>query len=171
MAQLDGNDPVGGDDVVEIDETLIGGKARGKGQGNRRGTKSVVIGMVERGGDVVTKVVADTKRCSLLPEIVANVLPGATVHTDQLHSYHILGEIGFRHDRVNHAAGEHVSATGCHTQTIDSFWSQLKRGISGTHIHVSAKHLAKYLGEFEYRWNMRQVPHLMLDRLMFSFAR
>jgi transposase len=173
MAQLDGNDPVGGADagVVEIDETLIGGTARGKGRGNFRGTKSVVIGMVERGGDVVTKVVADAKRVSLLPEIVANVLPGSTIHTDQLHSYRILGELGFNHDRVNHAKGQHVSPTGCHTQTIDSFWAQLKRGINGTHIHVSAKHLAKYLGEFEYRWNMRAVPHLMLDRLMFSFQR
>jgi len=46
-----------------------------------------------------------------------------------------------------------------------------KRGIYGTHIHVSPKHLPKYLGEFEYLWNMRQVPHLMPDRLMFSFAR
>jgi hypothetical protein len=55
--------------------------------------------------------------------------------------------------------------------SIEGFWSMLKRGISGTHIHVSPKHLSKYLGEFEYRWNMRQVPHLMLDRLMHSFAR
>jgi transposase len=47
----------------------------------------------------------------------------------------------------------------------------LKRAINGTHIHVSGKHLSKYLGEFEYRWNMRAVPHLMLDRLMHSFAR
>jgi hypothetical protein len=47
----------------------------------------------------------------------------------------------------------------------------LQRGIAGTHIHVSAKHLPKYLGEFEYRWNMRTVPQLMLDRLMHSFAR
>ena len=46
----------------------------------------------------------------------------------------------------------------------------LKRGINGTHIHVSEKHLPKYLGEFEYRWNMRHVPHLMLDRLMHSFV-
>jgi hypothetical protein len=54
---------------------------------------------------------------------------------------------------------------------IEGFWANLKRGINGTHIHVSGKHLPKYLGEFEYRWNMRQVPHLMLDRLMHSFAR
>lgn len=55
--------------------------------------------------------------------------------------------------------------------TLEGFWNILKRGISGTHIHVSPKHLPKYLGEFEYRWNMRDVPHLMLDRLMYSFAR
>jgi hypothetical protein len=54
---------------------------------------------------------------------------------------------------------------------LEGFWSMLKRGINGTHIHVSSKHLPKYLGEFEYRWNMRHVPHLMLDRLMHSFAR
>ena len=54
---------------------------------------------------------------------------------------------------------------------IEGFWSMLKRVIAGTHTYVSAKHLPKYLGEFEYRWNMRAVPHLMLDRLMHSFAR
>ena len=61
--------------------------------------------------------------------------------------------------------------TGQSGLTIKGFWAQLKRGINGTHIQVSGKHLPEYLGEFEYRWNMRQVPHLMLDRLMVSFAR
>lgn len=83
----------------------------------------------------------------------------------------LMAEHGYRHSTCNHNAGEYVSATGAHVQTIEGFWAILKRGIVGTHIHVSQKHLAKYLGEFEYRWNMRQVPHLMLDRLMFSFAR
>jgi hypothetical protein len=55
--------------------------------------------------------------------------------------------------------------------SFEGFWAQLKRGINGTHIHVSGKHLPKYLGEFEYRWNMRTVPDLMLDRLLFSFVR
>lgn len=53
----------------------------------------------------------------------------------------------------------------------EGFWTQVKRGINGTHIQVSAKHLPKYLGELEHHWNMRQAPHLMLNRLMFSFAR
>ena len=54
---------------------------------------------------------------------------------------------------------------------LEGLWAQLKRGINGTHIHVSGKHLPKYLGEFEYRWNMRWTPQLMLDRLMQSFVR
>lgn len=171
MGEVDRNDPVGGDGIVEIDETLIGGKTRtGKG-GRHLENKAVVLGMLERGGEVVTKVVADQKRATLIPEIVANVTPGATVHTDYLHSYRTLGEIGFKHDRVNHSKGEYVSASGCHTQTLDSFWAQLKRGISGTYIHVSEKHLPKYLAEFEYRWNMRAEPHAMLSRLMTAFAR
>ena len=71
---------------------------------------------------------------------------------------------------MNHTH-EYVSKTGCTINTLEGFWNILKRGIRGTHIHVSAKHLPKYLGEFEYRWNMRQVPHLMLDRLLHSFVR
>jgi transposase-like protein len=172
MAIVDRNDSVGGDGIVEIDETLIGGKVRGGTKpGRHLEGKSVVLGMLERGGEVVTKIVADQKRATLIPEIVANVVPGATVHTDFLHSYRILGELGFKHDRVNHAAGEYVSATGCHTQTLDSFWNLLKNGIRGTYIHVSEKHLPKYLAEFEYRWNMRFAPHAMLSRLMTAFVR
>jgi len=72
---------------------------------------------------------------------------------------------------VNHARGEYATSAGAGVNQIEGFWACLKRGISGTHIHVSGKHLPKYLGEFEYRWNMRAVPHLMLDRLMHSFAR
>jgi hypothetical protein len=71
----------------------------------------------------------------------------------------------------NHSRDEYVSPRGATVNNLEGFWSMLKRGISGTHIHVSAKHLPKYLGEFEYRWNMRAVPHLMLDRLLYSFAR
>lgn len=72
---------------------------------------------------------------------------------------------------VNHSIGEYVGFEGASTNGIEGFWAAVKRGINGTHIHVSQKHLSKYLGEFEYRWNMRQAPHAMLDRLMISFSR
>lgn len=77
----------------------------------------------------------------------------------------------FDHKTVSHKAGQYVHAEGHGVNQIEGFWALLKRGINGTHIHVSGKHLPKYLGEFESRGNMRQVPHLMLDRLMHSFAR
>lgn len=171
MAALDSDDPLGGvGETVEIDETLIGGKTVGKGAGYR-GNKTTVLGMMERGGELVTRVVPDNRAFTMMPLVSDQVLPGTTIHTDRLKSYDRLHQRGYRHETVNHMAGEYVSPTGCTVNSIEGFWGMLKRGINGTHIHVSAKHLPKYLGEFEYRWNMRTVPHLMLDRLLHSFAR
>jgi transposase-like protein/predicted RNA-binding Zn-ribbon protein involved in translation (DUF1610 family) len=174
MGALDSDDPLGGPgEIVQIDETFVGGKLKGKGtgKGNYLANKSTVLGMLEKGGELITRVIPDTKRASLWPVICENVLPGSTIHTDQLGSYRGLQMRGFRHQTVNHNAGEYVSPYGCSVNNIEGYWAMLKRGINGTHIHVSAKHLAKYLGEFEYRWNMRHAAHLMLDRLMFSFQR
>ena len=77
--------------------------------------------------------------------------------------------MGYWHKSVNHRAKEYVSDSGTTVNGMEGYWASLKRGINGTHIHVSPKHLPKYLAEFEYRWNMRATPHLMLDRLMVSF--
>jgi transposase-like protein len=170
MASLDSDDPLGGPgQIVEIDETAIGGNARG-GKGRLAGDKPLVLGMVEKGGELITRVVPGIRRHDLVPVVQQHVLPGTHIHTDGLASYRLLKNHGFRHDAVAHQRGEYVSKTGCTVNRIEGFWAMLKRGINGTHIHVSEKHLPKYLGEFEYRWNMRAVPHLMLDRLMHSFA-
>ena len=172
MTALDSDDPIGGvGETVEIDETHIGGhKSRSEG-GRYASNKTVVLGMMEKGGEIVTRVVQGVGRQSLVPVVQQHVLPGTNIHTDGLPSYRTLGDHGYRHDRVAHHVGEYVSVTGCTVNGIEGFWAMLKRGINGTHIHVSAKHLPKYLGEFEYRWNMRAVPHLMLDRLLHSFVR
>ncbi len=172
MGEVDGNAPLGGHGKhVEIDETLIGGRVTGQKSGPHLENKTVVLGMVERGGQLFTKVVPNNMRSSLFPHIARQVRRGSHVHTDMLKSYSNLWSAGFKHMRVDHSSQQYVAADGAHTQTIEGFWAQLKRGINGTHIHVSGKHLPKYLGEFEYRWNMRAVPHLMLDRLMHSFVR
>ena len=134
------------------------------------GGKKLVVGFQECGGELITRVVGTNSKHVLVPLVQQNVLPGTTVHTDQLRSYRALGSLGYRHDTVNHSH-EYVSKSGCTVNTLEGFWNILKRGINGTYIHVSAKHLPKYLGEFEFRWNMRDVPHLMLDRLMYSFTR
>lgn len=171
MGALDSDDPMGGPgSIVEIDETLIGGSVSGMGSGYK-GNKTCVVGMLEREGELVTRVVGSRTKDAMRGLIHSQVLPGTTVHTDEFGGYKDLDQCGFQHVTVNHAAGEYAKPCGAGVNAIEGFWALLKRGINGTHIHVSSKHLPKYLGEFEYRWNMRSVPQLMLDRLLFSFAR
>lgn len=173
MAIVDGDDPIGGEgEAVEIDETMIGGKLPGSGKGNYRANKTVVLGMIERGGKIVTKIVPDVKKTTLFPAIVDKVEEGSTIYTDQLNGYRALPTIGmnYRHNSVNHNRDEWARGE-CHVQTIEGFWAQLKRGINGTHIHVSRQHLSKYLGEFEFRHNRRHRPSTMLDELLTSFVR
>ncbi len=170
MADVDGAEMIGGlGKVVEIDETLVGGKSRTGKQGRNLENKTFVLGMVERGGDVVTAVVPDCKRATLWPLIESNVAAGTLLNTDELKSYRGLQIKGYRHQTVNHQQGEYVSPFGAMTATIESFWAVLKRGIAGTHIYVSGKHLAKYAGEFEYRFNRRAYGETMLQELLTTF--
>ncbi len=169
MGAVDGNGPVGGfTKQVEIDETFIGGYERGAMGG---AGKTVVFGMMERGGSVATQVVPNRRSGTLLPIIRDTVKRHSTVHTDEHLAYGGLSTMGYYHRTTNHAAGQYVSKSGSTVNGIEGFWMHLKRGINGTHIHVSPRHLPKYLAEFEYRWNMRSAPSAMLDRLMVSFAR
>jgi transposase-like protein len=171
MAQVDGDDRVGGHfHTVEIDETMIGGSVEGKGKGYKD-NKTYVVGILQRGGDIVTRVAPRITKEALHGLVKKHVRNGSTICTDELASYTGIDKYGFRHLTVQHSAGQYVGKNGAGINSIEGFWAQLKRAINGTHIHVSGKHLPKYLGEFEYRWNMRQVPHLMLDRLLHSFAR
>jgi transposase-like protein len=165
MAQVDGNGSLGGH--VEVDETVIGGYRPGK-RGRAAAGKTVVMGMLERGGEAMTMVIPDVRRDTLQPIVRANVERGSTVHTDELGSYRGLGYKGYRHKTVNHSRGEYVKGNS-HVNGIEGYWSRLKNSIRGTHIHVSRKHLSKYLGEFEYRFNMRGKPEAMFARLLLSF--
>lgn len=172
MAQVDGNDPIGGiGKTVQIDETLVGGTVRNSGKpGRHLENKTFVLGMMERNGDVVTTVVPDVRRATLWPEINKNVLPGSYVHTDELRSYRGLHRVGYRHASVDHSKGEYVSDSGMVTvNDIESFWAILQRGIRGTHIYVSGKHLSKYAKEFEYRFNRREAAYVMLSELLTTF--
>lgn len=162
LALVDGERPLSGH--VEVDETYVGGHRRGpKGRGALG--KTVVVGIVERGGDVVARAVPDAKGTSLIPPVVTHVQPGSTISSDEHHPYAYLGHIGFEHGTVTHSAKEWVRGKH-HTQTIEGFWSLLKRSLHGTHIHVSGRHLPKYLAEFEFRWNLRHDPAQMFPRLL-----
>ena len=162
MAEVDGETPLGG--VVEADETLVGGKVKGKGRGYRE-NKTTVFGMIERGGDLMAEVVPNVKRGTLEPMIRENVEPGSTVHTDELRSYLSLDRAGFKHETVNHGVGEYVREE-CHVNAVEGFWARLKNSIRGTHVHVSGKHLQKYVKEFEYRYNRRKRPASMFADLV-----
>ncbi|HTX22595.1 MAG TPA: IS1595 family transposase [Candidatus Aquilonibacter sp.] len=140
--------------ICEADETYIGGIRRGGKRGRGSENKTPVIGVLERGGNVIAKVAADVKTQTVLPNILANVEKGATVCTDELWSYNPLRKSGFKHHRVAHGAREYVRGN-IHTNSIEGFWSQLKRSINGTFHHVSPQHLQKYVNEFVYRYNLR----------------
>ncbi len=165
MGLVDGNEPLSG--IVEVDETYIGGKRPGK-RGRGAAGKTVLMGMIERDGSVMVKVVPNVRRVTLQPVIAASVTPGSEIHTDELHSYRGLEGMGYTHKTVNHGAKQYAVGN-CHVNSMEGFWSRLKESIGGTHIHVSSKHLAKYAGEFEYRYNARKHPEKMLPELLSVF--
>ncbi len=113
--------------------------------------------MLERDGEVMTKVVPNVRKRTLQPIMKENVEPKSTVHTDELRSYSGLAKDGYIHKTVDHGSGEYVKGN-CHVNGIEGFWARLKLSICGTHVHVSGKHLLKYVKEFEYRYNRRKAP-------------
>ena len=122
MADTDGENPLDGD--VEADETYIGGKRPGT-RGRGADGKTIVFGMLERNGEVMTKVVPNVKKHTLLQHVYENVEQGSIVHTDELRSYNGLNRIGYRHETVNHGIGQYVDK-GSHVNGIEGFWARLK---------------------------------------------
>ena len=169
MGYVDGDFPLGGPGkTVEVDETFVGGEDH-KHRPNHN--KAVVLGMVERGGDVLTRHVYGRTHRDVISHMVQNVKPGSKIYTDDWKGYLTLTERhGFEHESVNHSAKEYVRGD-VHTNTIESFWANVKRGINGTYVWVSKKHLQTYLREFEYRHNLRQHPYLMFDCLLQAFPK
>lgn len=151
------------DGTVEVDESVIGGKVNkmnrkgreriGKTNGKGGSNKTVVVGAVERGGKVVAKVVPDTTRNTLENFVYDNVIQGSTVYTDGWHGYRDLA-LGYNHASVNHADGEYGRGD-VSSNTIENFWSVLKRSLGGTYVSVQPFHLARYLDERMFAFNER----------------
>jgi transposase len=146
---------------VEVDETYVGGKRKGK-RGRGAAGKTIVAGAVERHGRVIATTVPNVKAATLIPFVKQYVLPSAVVFTDELLSYNNLGKIGYTHKRVHHSAGIYVTGDAT-TNSIECFWSLFKRSIDGAHHSVSAKYLQRYLYEYSFRWNHRQFPAPMFS--------
>jgi len=145
---------------VEADETFVGGKARNMHKGVRArkitGTggkdKTMVLGILERGGKVRTKVIDSRKKKALQSEVRQHVEAGSALYTDALKSYEGLDE--FQHQVVDHAV-EYVRGQ-VHTNGLENFWSLVKRQINGTYISVEPFHLFRYLDEQAWRYNNRK---------------
>jgi len=162
------NDPLGGNgDVVEIDETYIGGRRH---RHNMYDNKSIVFGAVERDGRALAIKVKTVGARVLLPIIENNVSQGTHINSDELRSYKTLSRRGYSHTTVNHSQLEYVRGTA-YTNTIEGFWSQLKRSIDGTYHAVSPKYLQSYVDEFTFRYNHRLQPifPVLLERVAKPF--
>jgi transposase-like protein len=151
--------------VVEIDETYVGGKQKGKGQGYGMRQKEVVMGAVQRGGELrlrhIKRVNSDTLR-EFINEHVGT--DAERVMTDEHRAYPaaLAPEFSMRHYTVNHIKGEYVRGD-ITTNSIESAFSLFKRGLIGQFHKLSAKHLHRYLAEFEYRFNNRHSNEMFAE--------
>lgn len=155
--------------TVEVDETYIGGHHVGGKRGRGDPRKTAVFGMAQRGGTVIAQPVPNVATRTVIPLIEHHVDKSSTVCTDEFFSYNALDKKGFNHKRVNHAEAEYV-AGDVHTNTIEGFWSQLKRSIDGTYHHVTPKHLREYVNEYSFRYNHRKDEQPMFLTMLGQVA-
>ncbi len=165
------------DEVVEIDETFIGGKGKNRAfKANYNDIpKEVVMGMVQRnesgkgGNKVYLNHIPNTGKWTLLKQIKDNISPTARVFTDEWRGYIQLKYHGYEHESINHKAQEY-SRGEIHTQNIENVWSIVKRGIFGVYRVVSAKYLQAYVDEYAWRYNNRKYQDKMFEVLLRQIA-
>lgn len=136
---------------VEIDETYIGGKRHGKRRWGAKG-KTPVLGIAQRKGKVFAKVVENVEGKTLLALVKQKIIDKSIVYTDELPAYNPLSQLGYVRKRVHYASKVYVMGH-IHTNTIEGFWSLVKRGISGVNHAASAKYLQNYLNKYAFKYN------------------
>jgi transposase len=168
MAKADGFEMLKGH--VELDEAYVGGYQPGD-IGRTASNKTIVMGLVERGGRTVAEVVPNVQLETLRAVVTRTVEKGAAVSTDELNSYKLLKKDGYDHVAVSHGKKQwrkynYRRNEYHHTNSVESFWNLFKNSIRSTHIHVSPKYMQRYLGEFTFRANHREMSNAMFDLLV-----
>src|SRR3954453_14278432 len=148
-------EPLGGEDkFVETDETFVGGKAKNRAYAKTLPSHEPVVALVERKGRVASFHVPNVNAANLKPIVKEQISPKSHLRTDESGVYTEIGKSFASHEVVNHSAKEYVRGDA-HTNTVEGYFSIFKRGIYGVYPHVSAEHLKRYLGEFDFRYNHR----------------
>jgi transposase-like protein len=161
--------------TVEMDETYYGGiRKYGTGRPMRGDKKKTpIVAMVERNGRVVAKAAPDVKGSTLLGYVHEYVMPSTTIFTDELHGYDGIKTMrgkdgkpaGYVHHRIKHSSKVYVVGK-VHTNTVEGFWSLIKRGIGGVYHSVSQKYLQTYLDEYSFRYNRRHGGNLLFRSIL-----
>lgn len=168
MSRADGFEMLQGH--VEADEAYVGGRRPGK-RGRGAAGKTIVMGMQERGGRLATEIIPDVKKATLREVVNRNVESGSIVSTDELMSYGLLTGDGYVHGAVKHGAKEwsyydYRQGVTHSTNSVESFWRLFKASVRSTHVHISQKYMDRYLGEFTFRANHREMQNAMFDLLI-----
>jgi transposase len=169
LMMADDGTPLSND--VEVDEAYIhpnparNTRLKPKLPGKRFYDSEVIFGMVERGGRARIKHVKSSGTRVLLPEIKKNIELTATIYSDEYGSYRLLRKHGFEHQTVNHSSQQYVIGR-VHTQNVENFWSQFKRGIYGVYRHVDPAYLQHYANEYAFRYSNRKIDTPMFDLLL-----
>ena len=160
--RVDAPAPLGGSGkVVEVDETYVGGKEKNKHRNKRAakmdvfGPKQAVVTLVERNGAARSFHVANVTAKTLRPVIVKAASRKSHLMTDGARMYPAVGREFAGHSVVDHSAGEYVREGFHHSNTVENYFSILKRGVIGTYHHISEAHLSRYLAEFDFRYSNR----------------
>ncbi len=162
--------------TVEVDEGYFGGVRKWQRGRPMRGDfkKTPVIGIVQRGGRVVARVIKNAGRDELLGAIRKHVVPGSVIYTDDYGIYHGIPKMrgrdgkaaNFTHFRIRHKSGWYVRDGHIHTNAVEGFWSLVKRGIGGAYHSVSPKLLQTYLDEYTFRYNRRHDGNLQFKSVL-----
>ena len=158
--------------TVESDEAFVGGVNLGGGQGYGRDNKTIILGLKERGGRIIAKVIPNTKGETIRAEFHKHVERNAIIHTDEANHYGLVERDEWEHHTVNHSKKEYArpdhlrGGKTIHVNGVENFWGHFKASIRGTHVHISQTHAQKYVNEFTFRANNRQIGNQMFGALL-----